>query len=268
MTSLIHLKTFISILLVIVSVVLIIISKSNSSVNVSVEKSAERTRYSRTGNKNRKLAHFVYGLWSTEPMRIDYVENINVWKAHGWEIKIWGKNDCDLLISHYPQYIDFYHSLSRPVQKSDFIRCLIVFNEGGFYFDCDTVPLNNQLFLDFEIFDKDQSVFFIESISTKEWNDQTINFQIRNGEKEDLIRIANFSFGSISHSNPIFTTIIDEIIKRVNESTYSNDDIYYVLYTTGPDVFSHIINNVEIGDNVELYLSDSYMLHKETGSWK
>ena len=57
--------------------------------------------------------------------------------------KMWGTKECSELLSKYPQYIDLYDNFRHMIQKVDFIRYLILYDEGGLYVDCDICPINS-----------------------------------------------------------------------------------------------------------------------------
>ena len=59
------------------------------------------------------------------------------------DYQLWGEEDCKKLLSKYPQYIDLYTNFREEIQRIDFIRYLILYDEGGLYIDCDICPIND-----------------------------------------------------------------------------------------------------------------------------
>ena len=47
----------------------------------------------------------------------------------------------EFLQSHFPQYVHLYHRLTRPQYKSDLIRYLWLYQNGGYYIDIDILPI-------------------------------------------------------------------------------------------------------------------------------
>ena len=60
---------------------------------------------------------------------------------YGIDYKMWGRNDCEKLIDKYPQYRELWDNFRFPIQRADFIRYLILYDEGGIYLDCDVCPI-------------------------------------------------------------------------------------------------------------------------------
>ena len=72
--------------------------------------------------------------------------------------KLWLAKDCDELLQTYPQYIDLYTNFREEIQRVDFIRYLILYDQGGIYVDCDISPIANSEDID-ELFTND--IFFV-----------------------------------------------------------------------------------------------------------
>jgi mannosyltransferase OCH1-like enzyme len=57
--------------------------------------------------------------------------------------KMWDNDMCNELINKYPHYKELYENFREKIQKADFIRYLILYDEGGIYVDCDVAPIGD-----------------------------------------------------------------------------------------------------------------------------
>ena len=65
-------------------------------------------------------------------------------EEHEYIYKMWNKKDCEELIcDKYPEYIQLWTDFRYDIQQCDFIRYLILHNEGGWYVDCDVYPIQH-----------------------------------------------------------------------------------------------------------------------------
>jgi mannosyltransferase OCH1-like enzyme len=152
-----------------------------------------------------------------------FMEQIN--KTQGYCLnynipyKMWDRPACDKLISKYPQYKDLYENFREEIQQIDFIRYLILYDEGGIYVDCDVAPVGDV----FDLFEMNE--FFVI------WSD----------DKKELPY--NAVLGSVA-KNPLYEDIFKEIIKSYNEKvknkTYETWKGRFVFQTTG----HHMLNRV------------------------
>ena len=138
------------------------------------------------------------------------------------DYQLWGEEDCKKLLSKYPQYIDLYTNFREEIQRIDFIRYLILYDEGGLYIDCDICPIND---ID-ELFEKDQ--FFVR------WHD----------DKRQLPYIA--VLGSVKNST-LYGEIIEHLVTSYKEK--STMEIYkkwigrFVFQTTGHYMLQRVLKN-------------------------
>jgi len=134
--------------------------------------------------------------------------------------KMWNNTMCDKLINKYPHYKKLYENFKEKIQKADFIRYLILYDEGGIYIDCDVAPIGDvsELFM--------MKEFFVR------WND----------DKRQLPY--NAVLGTHS-KNVLYEDIFKEIIKSYDEK--SKMDIYdkwrgrYVFQTTGHYMLQRVL---------------------------
>lgn len=144
----------------------------------------------------------------------EYCEKYNI------SYKLWREDDIDELLTKYPEYRKFYNEFRHPIQKVDFIRYLILYDQGGIYVDCDVCPIGDVSYL-FEM-----NEFFVK------WNN----------EKKDLPYIA--VLGSKS-KNPLYEDIFKEIIvsvyTRENSETFKRWVCRYVFQTTGHFMLQRVL---------------------------
>ena len=136
------------------------------------------------------------------------------------EYKLWLSSDCRDLLQRYPQYIDLYNNFRHKIQRADFIRYLILYDEGGIYVDCDICPINS---ID-ELLKND--IFFVR------WNN----------DKRELPY--NAVLGSIE-KHPVYDNILSHLIESYE--TKSKQEIYntwkgrFVFQTTGHYMLNRVL---------------------------
>jgi mannosyltransferase OCH1-like enzyme len=106
------------------------------------------------------------------------------------------------LTSNFPEHLELYNSLSRPQYKSDLIRYLYIYMNGGYYIDIDLLPTTgfdelNKL-MDFP------STFF------------TLGAHKRDNKH---IECANGFFGS-EEKNPLLMEFVKEMYTDINPGDY------------------------------------------------
>lgn len=220
------------------------------------------------------IIHFIwFGIDSPTPFtNLKYKKCIGSFqKNKDYTIRIWSKLDCDQLVyEHFPMYEELYHSFPVDIMRIDMVRYMIMYIHGGFYFDCDIVLKNNLLYI---CSDYTPCLFFTELYITQEYNNKLIETEpIRCGIPEDIHRIANYGFYSMKETQ-IWLLILEEIKSRYLLAKKMNliDNIqpYNILYITGPDVVTHIVNRWD-GNKMILdkRYSDFYITHIRTGFWR
>lgn len=235
------------------------------------------TPYFEQGTRVPLHAHFVYGLWDTKPMPENFVNTISRWEEQGWKTRVWNRQEVEALVRrqdhHFHGLASLYFGLGRKVQQADLARYLIVYEQGGFYFDLDCVPEKSEPSLKNFMVDQARDltgVFFIEMVMPKQWALSTAKrFPIRNGINEDPERLANFAFGC-SQGHPALEAVVDTVLKRCRENAVKNLDDYGVLYTTGPDAVTDSLHNLQkdMQETFQLLDHKRFMKHLTTGTWR
>ena len=170
-----------------------------------------------------------------------------------------------LLINEiFPDIINLYKLIPHWIIKTDLARLLIIYFQGGIYSDSDC-------FINKKINSHNNNhniLLFTEHICS------SVNKlgprECKN--PENVLRIANYCFGSKTIRHPFFKEVIDECINRLkqllvveNNQDFSNKDI---LWVCGPDVITTIYHQSKHKYN-DIYLYDkSFLNHKNFGSWR
>jgi mannosyltransferase OCH1-like enzyme len=215
-------------------------------------------------------AHFCYGLWDDDQLPPFFEETMTKWQKQGWTVRLWGRKDVDLLLSKYPALEALSATFARKVQKADLARYLIIYENGGFYFDLDCRPMAHSLYKDMHDPRVDAStVFFIECHITPEFAANTRQIPIRQGRPEDLERIANFAFGAVA-GHPILWDTLELLQLRCHAYPEFNSD-YDILYKTGPDGITESVHTKKLiykSPDVRIIDHKYYMKHTCAGTWR
>ena len=163
--------------------------------------------------------HQIYGLFEDGIPIEDipaYHRNVRETKLfcekHNIPYQMWDNEMCNQLITKYPEYKELYDTFRFKIQKADFMRYLVLFDQGGIYVDCDISPIKDIS----ELFKLEE--FFVR------WNDC----------KKQLPY--NAVLGSKSN-NKLYRDIMDHVFYSVEDK--NRNDIYkkwvgrYVFQTTG-----------------------------------
>lgn len=212
--------------------------------------------------------HFVYGLWDKGALPPLYEQTYQLWKFQGWNVKLWGLEEVKKLLD-LPQYAHekkIYQSLSRNIQKADFIRYLIIYHEGGFYFDLDCQPAQDSLLKALRSNLRSyKELFFVETITSEDFAKKTAElYPIRKGIPETTVRVSNFAFGCCKGSATL-KKILQLVTKRCKKNPHLTCE-YDVLYTTGPDCVTEVITQ-QIKSVKLIYDTNRYMTHLALHDW-
>lgn len=215
-----------------------------------------------------EVIHFVYGLWDKTPLPPVYEQTYNLWKSQGWKVKLWNLEEVKALLNlpQYSHYKKTYESLSRNIQRADFIRYLIVYHEGGFYFDLDCQPTSNSLLQELRSsLRTSKNIFFVETITSEDFAKKTAElYPIRRGIPETTVRISNFAFGCHKGSS-----VLKKVLELATKRCQKNPTItceYDVLYTTGPDCMTEVVERHSKSVKM-IYETNIYMTHLALHDW-
>ncbi len=153
--------------------------------------------------------------------------------------KLWRETECNNLINKYPHFKELYENFREEIQRVDFIRYLILYDEGGIYLDCDVAPIGDV-----------SSLFMLKEFFVR-WND----------DKRQLPY--NAVLGTHS-KNVLYEDIFKEIIKSNNEK--SKMEIYdkwrgrFVFQTTGHYMLNRVLKKYK-----DIPKLDILKIHKKGG---
>ena len=223
-----------------------------------------RTLSPRTQGYRYETAHFVYGLWDTSPIPEGFVKTMDAWRLQGWKTKLWNLEMVNGLFEKYPEYKDICKAFSRRVQLADLARLLILYDEGGHYFDLDCIPSQRNLHAYLND-TKPAVVFYIEALQGVISSILVgLMHKVRRGRPEFPSRVANYAFGARA-KHPIIKENLDLLKRRCEMYKDCNTD-YDIIYKTGPDCTTSTVVNSK-HDSVTIdHLP--WMIHSETGTWR
>jgi mannosyltransferase OCH1-like enzyme len=189
---------------------------------------------------------------------LKYIENYKIMHPHIIEKFVINNND------NFPNLLKLYNRIPQWVIKTDVGRLLAIYLNGGLYADADCFIKKK---LD-QHNDTDNIILFIEKVCT------SVNELGKRECKnlENVVRIANFCFGSKIKEHPFLKEVIEECIGRLevlldieNKKVFNNED---VLWVCGPDVITTIYHRSKHKYN-DIFLYDTtYLNHKCNGSWR
>jgi len=215
-----------------------------------------------TYEKIPRILHFIYGLWDTKEMPLEYKNNIENWKKSypDFEIKIWNKEQCESLLEYYPEEKLLYDKFSeRKVMRADLMRYIIVNEFGGFYLDLDCQVSSGQRLE--KLLEKELILFTETTLTESQVREIAKIHNIRKNQKEKHLRIANYSFGS-EPFHPYWLKVLNLIKERSSLEVLEDYDIIYI---TGPDIISEVREDEEV---LDLNTSLNYFKHTCSGSWR
>jgi hypothetical protein len=143
----------------------------------------------------------------------DYVRSLsleevkqNILQTHNTEYEYTLLTDAackNFLKESFPEYFNLYASLQKPQYKSDLIRYLYLYKNGGYYIDIDLLPFL-PLYTIFE-YTKSSSLFFTVGAHT---NSKKNTFELCNG------------FIGAKPGNPIFLDLVKLMEREPNPEDY------------------------------------------------
>ncbi|MDM3870633.1 glycosyltransferase [Porticoccus sp. W117] len=220
----------------------------------------------RVATKIPQRAHFIFGLWSDDPLPPEFQQTIDRWQRQGWEAKLWGRSEVEALIAKYPEVEAVYRQVPRDVQRADIARYLIVWEHGGFYMDCDAGPIHFSLLNFLQKKKEAEAVYFIEEVLAQKWIDWRSQHHMRQQIPEKHPeKICNYLFGSVS-GHAVIRACLDEALRRCNLFAGQDIDDLGVLTTTGPEVTTDVVQSRR--GEVVVRHSKYFCDHGRTGTWR
>jgi mannosyltransferase OCH1-like enzyme len=172
----------------------------------------------------------------------------------------------ELLIENsetFPDLIPLYNMIPHWIIKADLGRLLAIYTHGGLYADADC-------FIEKQFYEHDERhrlILFTEHIcnSVNDLGERECK------NPENVLRVANFCFGSTTRHHPFLKEVIDECIQRLKQillverkSSLNKKD---VLWVCGPDVITTVYHKSK-NNYSDVYLYDkTFLNHKCYHSW-
>ena len=166
------------------------------------------------------------------------------------------------LIRHFPDLVKLWHSIPHWIIKADLGRLIYIYFHGHFYFDVDceinkeiSVNSGNFLVLFTEIILSD-----VRHLGPRECK-----------SPENVLRIANYAFGTNVLRHPFLHEVILECTSRLDQLIYSGVAKIYqhdILWVCGPDVITTIYHKSKHKYPELILLDTSYLSHLCRGSWR
>ena len=225
------------------------------------------TRYS-LGRKNRVytkmttelVANYMWRMRPNErkPIPRECIErNLTMMPKH----YIIHPEEINSLAKETPILNELWDKIPHWIIKADLGRLLYIYNRGNFYLDVDCLVQKK-----LDTVHANKMVLFTETIVSGV--DQLGPRECKN--PENVLRVANYAFGTTIVKHPFLKEVIDECISRISWLIHSNmtpldTDI---LWVCGPDVITTVYHRSHKNYSDILLLDQSYLSHLCYGSWR
>lgn len=203
-------------------------------------------------------------LWNFKPSEKDPIPTacIDNNKKFIGEANIVCPADIEPLLVHYPDLEKSWSLIPHWIIKADLGRLLYIYFHGNFYFDVDckirkNVPIKSDRFM---VLFTEMILKDINKLGPKECKNP-----------ENVLRVANYAFGTNVTRHPFLNEVIMECIRRLGlllnskSSELSQQDI---LWVCGPDVITTIFHQSRHLYADLVLLDASYLSHLCHGSWR
>jgi len=170
--------------------------------------------------------------------------------------------DIESLIPHYPELEKLWNLIPHWIIKADIGRLLYIYFHGDFYFDVDcnvrkniATDSNSFLILFTETLLKD-----VKKLGPRECKNP-----------ENVLRVANYAFGTNVIKHPFLDEVILECVKRLDFLVNSRPPELLqsdILWVCGPDVVTTIYHKSGHRYHDLILLDTSYLSHLCHGSWR
>jgi len=159
---------------------------------------------------------------------------------------------------------ELYNIIPNWVVKTDLGRLLIIYFNGGLYSDSDCFIEKK---FNIHSFEKNV-ILFTEAICNSV--DDLGPRECKN--PENVLRVANFCFGSKKIKHPFFKEVINECLHRLKQLLIIEGktelDHFDILWVCGPDVITSVYHNSKTKYNDIFLYDNAFLNHKCYGSWR
>ena len=230
------------------------------------------------------IPKIIHQTWKSRDLPDNYKNYSNSWKDKhpDWEYCFYDDIDCENFVKEFfPQFLEIYNSMEKPVMKADMFRYLVVYKYGGVYADIDTLCLKSLN----DLLDDSQMIVGIDL----DFNNKLLRFSpmYKYYKKNNI----NKQYAQYIFMSTIKNPILLEVVENISQNNLDSNQHINVFLKTGPGIFTKIVDKyvkkkypikvLDIKafngvDNIlERYIwgnnktdPSSYIKHNEDASWK
>lgn len=169
--------------------------------------------------------------------------------------------EINSLAKETPILNELWDKIPHWIIKADLGRLLYIYNRGGFYFDVDCL-IRKKL----DTVHGNKMVLFTEMIVSSV---DALGPRVCKNP-ENVLRVANYAFGTTVVKHPFLKEVIDECITRLSWIIHTNVSPadFDILWVCGPDVITTVYHRSRKNYSDILLLDQSYLSHLCYGSWR
>lgn len=206
-----------------------VFSTNQDPVKEEVKEEVKEIERTRDVRRIPKIIHQTYKT-STVPVRVRPL--IKSWhnKNPNWTYRFYTDEDClSFVQKEFPEYLEAYKSLPKPVERSDFFRYMVLLRFGGVYADLDTECRRS---FDEFIQPTDSLIAGWES----DFPDEKTRIKMRFARQRQILQ---WVFAAEA-GHPVLKEICDFISKNAN-SVFSKVENFNTLEKTGPGIWTDVV---------------------------
>ncbi len=204
------------------------------------------------------------------PMQVKFMMKRFRDRCWDWESTQWNDEQVRSIMDN--KQLAVYNNYDKWIQKADFARYVIMYKKGGCYADFDMLARKDLSRLMMDECNGKTCILLEEKTLTPAMTNISSSYPIRQGQHEAPLRVANYFF-ICTPGHPVMKNILEECYKRAHLPVQSE---YDVLYTTGPDVVSTVVDTMKKNKQlakvgavvVPRKVADKYVKHSAVGSWR
>jgi len=167
---------------------------------------------------------------------------------------------------HDPLFVEIkslWNLIPHWVIKADLGRLMHIYLNGNLYLDVDCYIIKNILNKNND--DDGKAILFTEKIA----NNVNCLGPRECKNPENVLRVANYAFGSNVKQHPFFRTVIEECLVRLKKLIFNFNKITQedILWVCGPDVITSVYHKYSNKNEIHLF-DNTYLKHYCLGSWR
>ena len=183
-----------------------------------------------------KIPKIIHQIWyqGEDNVPSNYKKYALSWtkKNVDYEYVLWSEKEIKQLITvKFQKYLIFFNSLPTMIQKIDFAKYCIMYEHGGVYADMDSECING---VD-SLFQSSKETLYVASLSTDFFEN------LVHGYHDQLY---NNGWFASSKKNVFWKLLMSQIKKEDMQRKWYDTNISYIFRTTGPKIFSHVVNTL------------------------